>query len=193
MSRSRAALMREIKALQAEIDGQEKPRRARQETPEEAVRTALDGLKRAVKAACGPSYMDDEMAYMEDDVQTEEILEALPDEEVPGEDIEEDESDMSYMDEDFMAADEGVEDDISQEYLDDVLEERRDPSTIDTDESTLDAAPTGYTARLKEASGRLDKVANYLEKQGRVELAERIDKIADAIDARIQKEESSNG
>ena len=44
---------------------------------------------------------------------------------------------------------------------------------------------TDVVARLKSASVRLDKVAEYLEKHGRRELEYRIDKIADALDARI--------
>lgn len=42
-----------------------------------------------------------------------------------------------------------------------------------------------YVARLRKASDRLDRVADYLEKHGRRDLAFRIDKVADAIDARI--------
>ena len=38
---------------------------------------------------------------------------------------------------------------------------------------------------MKKASERLDRVAEYLEKHGRRELAFRIDKIADALDSRI--------
>ena len=56
----------------------------------------------------------------------------------------------------------------------------------------LDAAPTGYVARLKSASMRLDRVAGYLEQQGSKKLAFRIDQISDAIDARIRKEEASD-
>ena len=44
-----------------------------------------------------------------------------------------------------------------------------------------------YNSRLKSASERLDKVADYLEKNGRKELAFRIDKIADAIDKQISR------
>ena len=61
-----------------------------------------------------------------------------------------------------------------------------------TNDSTLDAAPTGYVARLKSASARLDVVAGYLEKSGRTAMALRIDKIADSIDARVAKFESKS-
>jgi hypothetical protein len=44
-----------------------------------------------------------------------------------------------------------------------------------------------YNSRLKSASERLDKVADYLEKHGRKELALRIDKIADAVDSQISR------
>ena len=86
----------------------------------------------------------------------------------------------------------GVEDRISQDYLSEVEDEAHGEE-LATDKSMLDAAPTRYSAseeyvsRLKRASARLDRVANYLEKHGRIELAKRIDEIADAIDARINR------
>jgi len=183
MSRRRAALRREIEALEADLDECRKPRRARRRTPEDDVHQALEGLKQAVKAACGPSYM----TYMDEDeidIVDESNMSYM----------DEDMDEMTYMDDDEMVtAEEGVEEDITQEYLTDVLDEVRDPGTIDTDESMLDTAESGYTARLKSASMRLDRVATYLEKQGRKKLAFRVDKIADAIDARIKQEESSDG
>ena len=86
----------------------------------------------------------------------------------------------------------GVEDRITQDYLSDVEGEEHGEE-LTTDPSMLDTASTDYRAsaeyvsRLKKASARLDKVASYLEKNGRIELAKRIDAIADAIDARINR------
>lgn len=190
MSRRSAALRREIEAMEAKLSGRDKSRQGG-ETPEEAVSTALDNLKQAVKAACGPAYM----TYMDEDMDEvmDDAVEVSMEDDMDYMDDEDDMEYMTYMDEDEMvAAEEGVEEDITQEYLSDVLEEERDPATIDTDESMQEVAAS-YVARLKSASVRLDRVANYLEQQGRKKLAFRIDKIADAIDARIQKEESSDG
>lgn len=78
----------------------------------------------------------------------------------------------------------GVEEDITQKYLTEV-EKLEHGTELATDASMLKAAPTGYVARMKSASARLDAVANYLEKTGRKAMALRIDKIADQIDSRI--------
>jgi hypothetical protein len=85
----------------------------------------------------------------------------------------------------------GVEEQITQKYLTEV-EDLEHGTELATNDSTLDAAPTGYVARLKSASARLDVVAEYLEKSGRTAMALRIDKIADSIDARVAKFESKS-
>ena len=81
----------------------------------------------------------------------------------------------------------GVEEEITQDYLDDVEEEVGAEDEA-TDDSVLDVAPTEYVAKLRRASARLDRVAEELERKGRVNLAYRIDEISDAIDAQIEKE-----
>ena len=78
----------------------------------------------------------------------------------------------------------GVEEDISQDYLHEV-EDLEHGTELATGDSALDVAPTEFVARMKNASARLDAVADYLEKTGRTAMALRIDKIADAIDSRI--------
>lgn len=175
MSKEREAIRQQIAALEEELNGREPARQAQEKTAEEEILSALQGLETLVKEACGESFMDmsytdDDMSYMDDDMndgmEVEEIV--LATEEAP--------------------VTPGADDDISQDYLDDVLQEEKSPASIVTDTSMLDAAPTGYTARLKSASERLDKVAEYLEQQGREQLALQIDKISDAIDARINKE-----
>jgi hypothetical protein len=78
----------------------------------------------------------------------------------------------------------GIEEQITQDKFH-AVEDLEHGTELATDKTTLEAAPTGYVANLKQASERLDKVAAYLEKHGRVKEAFRIDKIADAIDQRI--------
>lgn len=197
MSKEREAILADITALEAQLDGKRPARQARRKSSGNNILAALGQLEEMVKEACGESFMDD--------VDTEAILEALPDEEVPGEDMDEmgymdDESACGYMDDaSMMAADEpaaqpavedGAEDEIDQDYLDDALETQKNPASVVTDQSMLDAAPTEYVARLKSASARLDRVAAYCEQQGRTKLAFRIDQIADAIDARINEMEA---
>ena len=160
----------QIAALEEELDRRE-GKTSRKANDSDPLVDAFRKLETAVKVACGESFMDD-MA-IEEDVEV-----------VPVDDMDE----MSYMDEesemDYMA----TEDDIDQDYLDDVLEEEKNPASIVDEPSMLETAPTGYTARLKSASERLDKVAGMLEEQGNKKMALRIDTIADAIDARIAEE-----
>lgn len=80
----------------------------------------------------------------------------------------------------------GVEEQITQKRFTEV-EDLEHGTELATGDSMLDVAPTEYVARLKNASSRLDAVAEYLEKSGRTQMALRIDKIADAIDARVAK------
>lgn len=77
----------------------------------------------------------------------------------------------------------GVEEKITQKRFTEV--ENLEHGTELSDGLPLDVAPTGYVARMKSASARLDAVAAYMEKTGRTAMALRIDKIADAIDARV--------
>ena len=80
----------------------------------------------------------------------------------------------------------GVEEQITQKRFTEV-EDLEHGSELATGDSTLDVAPTEYVARLKSASSRLDAVADYLQSTGRSAMAFRVDKIADAIDARVAK------
>lgn len=198
----REALRRQIASLEEKLDKREA--KASGNTDDELVK-AFRGLQAAVKKACGESYMDD--------VDTEQILEALPDEEVPGDDMDEmsymdhedemsymdDMDEMSYMDDEMSYMEDEMsymddEDEMymaedtepTQEYLDDVEEEAG--STVQTEDSMEGVARKSYVAKLKKASTRLDRIADYLEKQGNKEMALRVDKIADAIDTRIEQE-----
>jgi len=143
---------------------------------------------------CGEVGMDDELAVIDEDVGMDDEL-AVIDEDVVIEPPEAEE--MVELTMDDVAGDEmgcaqasltkpGIEDQITQDYLDDVAELRPGAEELSTAPSMLSVAPTEYTARLRKASTRLDTVAEYLEKNGRTELAFRIDKISDAIEARIK-------
>ena len=87
----------------------------------------------------------------------------------------------------------GIEDEITQDKFSEVEGEEHgeELATADSMEEVgrqvgrKTVASDEYVARMKKASERLDRVAEYLEKHGRRELAFRIDKIADAIDSRI--------
>ena len=73
-----------------------------------------------------------------------------------------------------------VEEEITQDKFTEVEDE------VDAEVPT-EEIKNARLRNLKEASARLDRVANYLEKHGRKALAYRIDKLADAVDAEIQK------
>jgi len=76
----------------------------------------------------------------------------------------------------------GIEDEITQDSFDEV-EEELGADDIATEDTTKDVVASEYVGRLSEASSRLDRVASYLEKNGQVKLAFRIDRLADALDA----------
>lgn len=80
----------------------------------------------------------------------------------------------------------GIEDEITQDRFTEV-EDLRHGEELATNPSTANAA--GYTARMKEASSRLDRVAEYLERHGRSEMALKLDRIADAIDQQVDEAE----
>lgn len=84
----------------------------------------------------------------------------------------------------------GIEEQITQDKFTEV-EKITHGEELATGPSMGAVAPTKseYVARLKSASVRLDKVADYLEKHGRRELAHRLDVIADEIDEKIKQEE----
>lgn len=172
--------------------------------PRQTIATEIDELEQKINAM---SYMDeDDMTYMDDMDDMEEV--AMDDIEIYSPMVDEatvvdeigevvepamDADEEAYCGDYGMNASEtrpGVEDRITQDYLSDVQGEEHGEE-LATDGSMLDAAPTGYKAseeyvsHLKSASARLDRVANYLQKHGRVELATRIDRIADVIDSNI--------
>jgi hypothetical protein len=166
-------LKKRVALLERKLAAAERRTSASDEQADPTLASAIEDVERRIRAM---SYMDEE-----------ELME---------------EPTMNYMDEDELIVDDemepgcggmeasemspGIEDQITQDYLDDVEALRPGADTRETAPSMLDVAPTEYTARLMKASGRLDRVAAYLEENGRKDMALRIDKIADAIDSRIK-------
>jgi len=75
----------------------------------------------------------------------------------------------------------GVEDEITQDSLTEVEDEAG--STVDTEPDTTSVV-SSHRARKKQAARRLDRVAQYLEENGRKDLALRIDRLSDSLDNR---------
>lgn len=71
----------------------------------------------------------------------------------------------------------GIEDRINQKYLTDVEGITRKPAGVDPSIRT----------KLRHASVALDRIADQLEKQGRIALAYRVDRVSDEIDRRLEK------
>ena len=213
---AREALARTIASLEERLasSDQTQSRRTRKtakpESPRARLLAQIDTLERQagymddeMESACGVSMMDDDIELDEDIYEDDAMMDE--DSDISMMDLDDDDDDddddlvgapvvLDVEDDTFLASEEdpfGVEEEITQDYLDDVAEEEVNPDKITTNPTMLSTAPTGYVARLKSASARLDRVANVLETQGRNELAFRIDTIADAIDARIAKEVSN--
>jgi hypothetical protein len=207
MTTERNGIRRQIASLEAKLS--RKPRRQASESSEYNILQALSGIEAMVKEACGESFMDEDMSmmkYMDEDDDYDVDIDMDDDMDYMDDDMDymgymDDDMDyMGYMDDDFeedilLAEDgtdypnvpTGAEEEITQDYLDDVLNEFKNPSSIVTDPTIQDVAPGGYVARLMRASSRLDKVAGYCEQQGSKKLAFRIDQIADAIDSKIKE------
>jgi len=126
--------------------------------------------------------MDEDMVDLEAQLEEAPLEEALLDvelEEAPL-NVDDELACLSCDDDEELGlyADTGVENEITQDSLTEVEEEA--DSSVPTVEPK-----SAYTARLKEASLRLDRVASYLEKHGKIKMAYRIDKLADAVDIQL--------
>ena len=160
------------KSLRAEIEELEKI------MDNEVVEESMDWMEDDME----PEMVPEVMNYMDEDIDV--VDESLLDDDEFVEEIIEDGCG------DYMRASEtdpsGVEEEITQDYLDDV-EGIAHGTELTSAPSMSKVAPTKskYAARLMSASKRLDRVSNYLEENGRKDLAFRIDKIADVVDQRI--------
>jgi len=153
-------------------------------------RKSFDEEVRSLEKLLG-QYDDELMEEGEiDEVLTQDDL---MDEEVDVEDdfifvdddvVEEDEDFDLELESMYSSEDEpGVEDEITQDYLDEVEKEEGKDKKVPTEDSVKEAK----VSKFKEASRRLDRVASYFEKSGRKDLALRIDKLSSALDKETKK------
>jgi len=178
-----AELRAEIDRLSAKLasmDGQP-AKTASTKTAGKMLLAEIDELEEQIAGMYAADEDEDEPITADDDEADEEPITADDDDdddEVPvNEEPVEVESSESAP---------GIEDEITQDKFREV-EDTRHGTELSSGPTMRSVAPTNYTARLMQASARLDKVAEYLEKKGRNQLAFRIDKIADAIDSHLKQ------
>ena len=177
-----AELRAEIDRLSAKLasmDGQP-AKTASTKTAGKMLLAEIDELEEQIAGMYAADEDEDEPITADDDEADEEPITADDDDddEVPvNEEPVEVESSESAP---------GIEDEITQDKFREV-EDTRHGTELSSGPTMRSVAPTNYTARLMQASVRLDKVAEYLEKNGRNQLAFRIDKIADAIDSHLKQ------
>ena len=164
---------KELKTLKAKIASLEAE--LSEESPRETLAEEIASLESELEAGCGGShdYMGDDDVI--DFMDMDDVEEVVMDEPV----MEEDMDHMKYMEEDHMEEDhmKYMEEDHMEEDHMDYMEEEY-------------LASDREISKLKSASERLDKVAAYLEENGNVEAALRIDKVADAVDNKINELEN---
>lgn len=202
ITRRKAALRSEISSLRAELNWLEgRGRRARSSDERRPARTARRAARRARRARPEEAERRKLAAEIEEfDARIAGYMDMM--------DMDHMDEPMDHMDEDMMdepmesmddymyASEEdpsGVEEEITQDSLSEVVDEAAGGSGIADADLVVDVAPTGHTSsrrealrRMKRASKRLDRVAAYLEKTGRLKMAFRIDTIADSVDARVK-------
>ena len=164
-----AALEQQLAADEGEKDDGDKKEASERET----LAAEIEALEHKLQAENGEELPP---------VTVEDVLVETAAEKTGSDDEDKDDKTASLVDPN------GVEEQITQKYLTEV-EDLEHGTELATGDSMLDVAPTEYVARLKNASSRLDRVAEYLEKTGRQQMALRIDQIADAIDQRVAKVE----
>lgn len=184
MDKTAASLMADIEAMEKKLASAGRPAKSasRDVTARREVLAEIAALEKRI-AEDDDDEADDEMQVTAGDEESEEAFDA--------EDAPVAADDKDDMPEGMTASESapGIEDEITQDKFTEV-EDLRHGEELTTGPSMHDVA--GYTARLKEASVRLDRVAEYLEKHGRKTLAYRLDKIADAIDAQLKNAEEDD-
>lgn len=186
---TRKSLVREIEALSDALGISRKAQMYQDEDEVEEVMQEIDEFldEEDYEDEVELDDLEDEVELDEEDFDDEVDEFAQEDDDEISQDVEEllqaleEDDDVPVM---ASEMEEGIEDEINQDYLDDVVE-LRDKEDLATDDTMLDTAPTDYKAMMKKASARLDRVATYFEKTGRSKLAYRIDCIADSIDAQL--------
>jgi hypothetical protein len=182
-----AELRAEIDRLSAKLasmKGQPATKEASEKTAGKTLLAEIDDLEEQIAGM----YAADEDADETEPADTDVTADDDDDDDDDGDDVEDVEEVDTAVDPEVTSSEEapGIEDEITQDKFTEV--ERTRPSAPQTSGPSMrSVAPTNYTARLMQASARLDRVADYLEKNGRNQLAFRIDKIADAIDNHIKQ------
>jgi len=179
-----AELRAEIDRLSAKLasmEGQPATKEASEKTAGKTLLAEIDDLEEQIAGMYAADEDADETEEVDTDVTADDDDD---DDDDDGDDVE----DIEEVDTEVTSSEEapGIEDEITQDKFTEV--ERTRPSAPQTSGPSMrSVAPTNYTARLMQASARLDRVADYLEKNGRKQLAFRVDKIADAIDNHIKQ------
>jgi len=177
MEKSAAELRAEINRLAATLDAMDSQPAKKEASEKTAGRTLLAEIDDLEEKIAGMYATDEEPDPEEITADDDDDADDDAPAEEPVEEPVEVESSESAP---------GIEDEITQDKFTEV-EDTRPAAPQTSGPSMRSVAPTNYTARLMQASERLDKVADYLEKNGRIQLAHRIDVIADAIDTHIQQ------
>jgi hypothetical protein len=191
MERTAAEVRAEIARLEQKLASMSQPAKSTSKVAQDksASRKILAEIDELDEQIAGMYASDDDDA---DDAEKTARTAAEDDEEAfeasDDDDADDEEGDDDDAPEAITSSEEekDIEDEITQDKFKEV-ERTRPAGPATSGPSMLSVAPTKYTARLQQASVRLDRVAAYLEKHGKVKLAFRIDKIADAIDTQLKQ------
>jgi hypothetical protein len=187
-------LRRRIAALRERLAEEEKKEEEEEETEEasedekQTEEASIEDRIASIEAAMGMNSYEDDFIdeetvedddFIEDDDIEDDIIDEIVDEEILEDEILDEEYDATYASE--RTAYEGdAKDDITQDGVYGGV-----AATVGkgAENRMIDVTPTRY-AQLREAEARLDKVANYLERNGDLKTAFRIDRISDKIKSR---------
>lgn len=133
----------------------------------------------------GEDFTEDDVELVEDDdIEAEDMSDSAV-ESLTGDDDDDDDDSDDVVESSIVDPD-GVEERITQDFLSE-MQGITHGEQLTTAPSMLDVARKAYVARMRAASARLDRVAEYLEKQGKVETAYKVDRLADEIDANAKE------
>lgn len=171
---ARRSLLSEIDELETLISNRDKTR-ARDDDGD--VRAEIEELEGRLSQD-EDIFVDDEPLPEEEPALMDEVVDDLD----AQDELEDEMAQIKELEGCLMTSSEekkDVEDDITQDSLTEVEDEAG--SKVDTEPDTKSVV--SFESRIDEATKRLDRVATYLEKQGRKDLALKIDKLSDALDA----------
>lgn len=176
-------LMAQIKKLEAQLQGSEEV--VSMGFDEEIAQLEEDMMLPAdsMDEEIGEILVDEEFSPPEELIPLASDKAAQDDDDEDGDDDDDEDEDGDEDEDEKEASEErpGIEDRIKQPF--ESLAEELGVEDIGQFGLETVKDQTTYASRLQEASARLDRVANYFETQGHADLALRIDKISDAVDA----------